>query len=213
MCGGFALMLGSHAHGAWRNALRQSVYACGRISVYVLAGAFVGYGAWQLGRASAAIVNVQGILSLVAGLFLIAEGIFSAGLAPRPFAAKHGCPGANVFATLLRSPHLSTVFVAGLVNGLLPCGLVYAYLALAASAGNLFSGAAVMGLFGLGTMPALVLTGLTGSLLTQIWRVRLFRLAAWCMILTGALTLWRGVAALQSGGEDPACPYCSETTS
>jgi sulfite exporter TauE/SafE len=212
MCGGFALTLGSAAKNPWQNLLRQTVYAFGRVSVYVLAGAFVGFGSWQLGRDGVGLVRLQACLSIVAGLFLIAEGLFSAGWLPRPFATKAGCPSVNLFAAMLRAPNLSSVFVGGLVNGLLPCGLVYAYLALAASAGNLFTGAAVMALFGLGTMPVLILTGITGSVLSLVWRQRIFRIAAYCMILTGALALWRGAsAAMWSPGQESPCPYCAET--
>jgi len=212
MCGGFALTLGSTVQNPWRNLARQCVYALGRVSIYALAGAFVGFGSWQLGRGGLGIVNVQAGLSIVAGLFLIAEGVFSTGMVPRPFASRGGCPGVNVFATLLRAPNLQGVFVAGLINGLLPCGLVYGYLALAASAGNLFTGAAVMGLFGLGTLPALIVVGLTGSLLGHVWRQRIFRIAAYCMILTGVLALWRGGTAIQWTNEQAtACPLCSES--
>jgi sulfite exporter TauE/SafE len=110
----------------------------------------------------------------------------------------------------LRAPNLASVFVGGLLNGLLPCGLVYAYLALAASAGNLFTGAAVMALFGLGTLPALILTGMTGSLLSHLWRQRIFRIAACCMILTGILALGRGAVAFQATlDQGPLCPSCS----
>jgi sulfite exporter TauE/SafE len=208
MCGGFALTLGSQSVHPWHGFVRQFAYAVGRVSVYTLAGAFVGFGGWQLGRSD--IVNVQAVLSVIAGLFLIAEGMFSAGWLPRPFASKKICPGANVFAALLKAPNLSAVFVAGLVNGLLPCGLVYAYLALAASASNLFDGAFVMALFGFGTMPALILTGVVGTLMTHVWRQRIFRLAALCMILTGVLALWRGAAVWQRPGSgEVACPYCA----
>lgn len=214
MCGGFALTLGSHAPDTRSNLLRQAIYGLGRVSVYTLAGAFVGFGAWQLGRSSLAIFNLQAILSLIAGAFLIAEGLFSLGIVPRPFAQRSVCPGVNVFALLLRAPNLASVFAGGLVNGLLPCGLVYAYLALAASTGNLFQGAAVMALFGMGTLPALIVLGLLGTLLSHLWRQRLFRLAALCMILTGVLALWRGAAALQSAADEtPACPACIEPVS
>jgi hypothetical protein len=54
------------------------------------------------------------------------------------------------------------VFLGGVVNGLLPCGLVYAYLALAAGAGGSLRGALAMALFGLGTMPLLALVGCGG---------------------------------------------------
>jgi uncharacterized protein len=210
MCGGFVLTLGSQSLSWHNNALRQIVYALGRISVYTLAGAMVGFGIWRMERTPFSIVNLQAILSLVAGGMLILEGIFSAGLLRRPFAASGGCPGANLYATMLRAPNLSSVFVAGLVNGLLPCGLVYAYLLLAASSGNLFSGAAVMGLFGLGTLPAMMLTGLAGSLLSLSWRRRIVHLAAWCMILTGVISIWRGITAFDLGGDaGPSCPYCT----
>jgi sulfite exporter TauE/SafE len=211
MCGGFALTLGSAAKSPWNNLARQSIYAAGRVSVYVLAGAFVGFGTWRLGRDGLGFAQAQACLSIVAGLFLVAEGLFSAGWLPRPFAAKQGCPRMNVFASLLRAPNLSAVFVGGLVNGMLPCGLVYAYLALAASSGNLFTGAAVMALFGLGTVPVLILTGLTGSMLGLVWRRRIFRVAAYCMILTGLLALWRGIAAFPTTDDpDPPCPFCVE---
>jgi sulfite exporter TauE/SafE len=145
-------------------------------------------------------------------LFLIAEGAFSTGWVARPFATGTGCPGVSTFAALLRAPNLSSVFVAGLVNGLLPCGLVYAYLALAASSGNVFAGTAVMALFGLGTLPALILTGMSGSLLSHVWRRRCFRIAAICMILTGCIAVWRGASfglALVDGATDCApCPGC-----
>lgn len=212
MCGGFALTLGSQAANGWHNLLRQFIYACGRVVVYSFAGALVGFGAWKLGGSGFGIAYVQAGLSILAGLFLVAEGLFSTGLVPRPFVVTTGCPGVRVFATLLRAPNLSSVFVAGLVNGVLPCGLVYAYLALAASAGNLFAGAGIMALFGLGTMPALVLTGMSGSLLNSIWRQRCLRIAAVCMILTGILALWRGAGAIAGTLDDadsgPSCPLC-----
>jgi sulfite exporter TauE/SafE len=211
MCGGFVLTLGSAAKSTWQNLSRQTVYAFGRVSVYVLAGAFVGFGSWKLGRDGLGLIRLQACLSIVAGLLLIAEGLFSTGWLPRPFASKSACPNANIFAALLRTPNLAGVFTGGLVNGLLPCGLVYAYLALAASSGNLFTGAAVMALFGLGTMPVLILTGITGTILNLVWRQRIFRFAAYCMILTGALALWRGTAAAMWTPEvNLPCPYCSE---
>jgi sulfite exporter TauE/SafE len=210
MCGGFVLTLGSQATNYRQNLVRQIVYAVGRVSVYILAGAFVGFGSWKLGQGVLSIVNLQACLSIFAGLLLILEGVFAAGLVRRPFVSHAGCPGASAFASMLHAPTWSAVFAAGLANGLLPCGLVYAYLALAASAGSLFHGAAVMGLFGLGTMPAMIVTGLAGSLLSLSWRHRIFRLAAWCMILTGMLSLWRGSVAFQGSSEQtPACPYCA----
>lgn len=212
MCGGFVLTLGSRSQRSRSNLARQLVYAGGRIATYVLAGAFVGFGATKLGFTLEAFAPVQAILALIAGILLIAEGVFSLGLAPRPFAAGATCPGASAFATLLRAPKLPAVFVAGCVNGLMPCGLVYAYLALAASAAHLFDGALVMALFGLGTLPAMVLTGLFGSLLAHLWRRRIIYVAAACMMLTGAISIWRGIAAFdRPASQSPTCPGCFQS--
>lgn len=210
MCGGFVLTIGMRAP-SWRtNLVRQLVYAAGRISIYTLAGAILGFGAWRIGHDLHTLVNVQALLSLAAGLLLFVEGVFALGWLRRPFHAT-ACPGAATFASLLRSRATSAVFVAGLANGLLPCGLVYAYLALAASAGHVLRGGLVMALFGLGTLPALVLTGLSGSLLGVIWRRRLFHFAAWCLIITGVLALGRGFGFIQlHQAEATVCPFCVE---
>src|SRR5262245_43808491 len=101
MCGGFVLTLGSTAQRARANLVRQLIYASGRISVYVLAGAVVGFTSWRLGHEMPALINVQAILSIVAGLLLIAEGLFALAIVPRPFARRHaGCPGAGMMASL-----------------------------------------------------------------------------------------------------------------
>ncbi len=69
--------------------------------------------------------------------------------------------------------------------------------------------------FGLGTVPALVAAGVGGSLASTLLRARLLRLAAWCVVLTGVVTLARGVSAVAatcSGPAEPeaACPFCSQ---
>jgi sulfite exporter TauE/SafE len=113
-----------------------------------------------------------------------------------------------MFGSLLQATRLRSVFVGGVINGLLPCGLVYAYLALAAGAGSLLLGAATMLCFGLGTLPLMVLTGCGGTLLTASRRRRLLRAAAWCVLLTGVLTIARGLGFLQADDPSPSCPMC-----
>ena len=209
MCGGFVLTLGSAQRTWTANLGRQLIYATGRIGTYALAGAVVGYGGWRLGHDMSALVNVQAILAIGAGVLLVVEGIFSTGLLRRPWSGAKMCPGAGALAGLLRAPHAGSVFAAGVFNGLLPCGLVYAYLALAASAGSVGRGAGVMLLVGLGTVPLLALTGLGGALLNLAQRRRLFQAAAWCMILTGALSLARGWQFLHlTSDATPACIFC-----
>ncbi len=54
-------------------------------------------------------------------------------------------------------------FVLGILLGFLPCGFLWAALAVAAATGNPFVGAAAMFAFGLGTVPALVGIGVAGQ--------------------------------------------------
>ena len=100
--------------------------------------------------------------------------------------------------------------MAGMLTGFLPCGLVYAFLALAATSGGLWSGSLTMVAFGLGTMPLMVLAGSGAALVPPATRVRLLRLAAWCVVIVGLLSLARGFSGLSLPTEDAqvSCPLC-----
>lgn len=69
------------------------------------------------------------------------------------------CLSGGLLGSLLRTPGWQAAFMAGLLTGFLPCGLVYAYLALATSTNDPLSGLTIMIAFGLGTMPLMILTG------------------------------------------------------
>lgn len=117
-------------------------------------------------------------------------------------------PGGKPTGRLWHEACIST-FLAGVLTGFLPCGLLYAMLAMAAKSQSLLGGAALMGVFGAGTLPAMTMTGMSGSLLALNTRIRLFQLAGWCVLFTGILTIARGIAFLpwfQASGA--TCPLC-----
>jgi sulfite exporter TauE/SafE len=72
-------------------------------------------------------------------------------------------------------------------------------------------GMLVMGVFGLGTVPLMLVTGITASLLTLVQRRWLMYAAAWSVVLTGCITVARGagVLDLQPGRGIVRCPFCS----
>ncbi len=78
----------------------------------------------------------------------------------------------------------------GLLWGFLPCGLVYSVLLIAAMSAHTLSGGAIMIAFGLGTLPAMLLTGIGAVALTRFFGRRSTRLAAGLLIvIAGVLTL------------------------
>jgi hypothetical protein len=88
------------------------------------------------------------------------------------------------------------VVALGALNGLLPCGLVYSALLLAASTGEAGRGALGMALFGLGTFPALLTLDLGAGALGVRFRQTMMRLAGGLMLLVGLQLVLRGGAAL-----------------
>ena len=216
MCGPFAITIGLGTGGWWSGLARQLAYSFGRIFTYSCAGALVGYGGLRLAGRGDSFGYLQAAFCVFAGMLLIVQGLASLHLLPR-FVAHKGpnlaCGALRNFGGLLRSRRLTHVFLAGLFTGFLPCGLVYAYLALAASTADLFHGLATMAVFGTGTMPAMVLVGAGGQLLSLAVRRRLFQVAAICVILTGVLTIDRGARAWsQAASENRTCPYCATRT-
>lgn len=210
MCGGFALWVGIGAPDARANLRRQLIYSSGRIFTYASEGALVGYAGLRLAQVVPPAYNVQAILAIVAGCVLIAQGLFSTGWLPRPkIAAKAGCLPARLFGPLLRGTGNTGFFLAGMFTGFLPCGLVYAYLALAAASGSLTHGLATMAAFGLGTVPLMILAGLGGSALSANWRQWALQIAACCVIVTGLISLARGAGTFQTAtSSEPTCPLC-----
>jgi sulfite exporter TauE/SafE len=148
-------------------------YSLGRIASYSVAGALAG----SLGFALAQLIGPAGgkAIRLLAGLFMIAGGSYVAGwwLGMRHFEVlgarlwRHVSPLTRHFQPADR---VWKVLVLGALWGWLPCGLVYAALAMAASTGTAAGGALFMLSFGLGTLPALVATGAMASTLSRVTR-------------------------------------------
>ena len=210
MCGGFALLIGAPARHWSTNLSRQIIYGGGRIFTYCAFGAAVGYGGLRLTQQWGHLVNVQAAIAIVAGVLLVVQGLISTGtmryarravrlvFAPGGTTASQlpngsgiGCLMGGMVGAFLRDRRLSHVFLAGVFTGLLPCGLVYAFVALAASTSDLMRGLLVMAAFGFGTMPLMVLTGCGSTLFSLAGRRRLLHVAAWCVLLTGLLSIAR----------------------
>lgn len=215
MCGGFAMTVGATANSWKRNLVRQLVYSCGRLGAYATAGALVGVLGLRLSRWLPTLHWGQAALAVLAGGLLLVQGLKSAGCWPavKGRAVDALCPMRGGFAALLRSGEWPAVFVAGFATGWLPCGLVYAFLALAAQSQSLIYGMLTMLVFGTGTIPLMVLTGLAPGCLSLTLRRRLLKCAAWAVVFVGLLTIARGgLLAKDAATEKPAvCPFCTSS--
>lgn len=184
MCGGIASALGLGVAAEQRTPARMLVfslsYNLGRVGSYSVAGALAGgVGLWlasvlSLGQWTSALRVAMGLVMIAIGLQVAFNWRL---LAPVERAGmrvwRHVAPAARAIMPV-RNP-LMALALGGLW-GWLPCGLVYGMLAAAALAGGPLEGASVMAAFGVGTMPAMVVTGAaasaTGRLLAR-GRVRL----------------------------------------
>lgn len=172
-------------------------YNLGRLSGYMTAGAIVAF-------LSSSIVDLTGlqmakqILSVIASLFMVALGLYLAGL-------WNGISKIEGAGTVLwkRIQPLTKYFMPvnnftqavplGFLWGWLPCGLVYTALIWTLSASNALEGALIMLFFGLGTLPNLLAMGVIAARLSKWVRNPSVRLIAGLLVvLLGIVTLIRG---------------------
>ena len=163
-----------------RPAPRLAAFNAGRIATYAALGAASG----MLGAA----LEAQLVLYVFANIAVVLAGLHLLGLGPL---ARLEALVAPLWRRLQALHPFRNPFLAGLLWGLLPCGLVYGALAAAAFAGSPVAGAAAMLAFGAGTLPLLLAAGLGIARL----RGRLFRFVA------GGGVLAFGVYGLAHAGE------------
>jgi len=214
MCGAIAAAMSLGTNGVRGAVLRQLAWSGGRIATYSFLGITAGaVGAKVLGAGSHA-VWLQSLFAIVSGLLLCIQGLLATGWLKRrvPRIGRSGCATGSLFRQFFSGGSLSGAFAAGLFTGFLPCGLVYGFLLLAAGSGHPGSGLLLMFCFGLGTIPVMVLTGAGLSYATLGLRQRLLQLAAISVLLTGCLTMVRGITFAARNSTAPAvdaCPLCA----
>lgn len=110
-----------------------------------------------------------------------------------PFVKKTGDLFRAQFGFYLRQEHYTAYFIAGMLHGLLPCGLVYFALAGAILTGSAFAASLFMIFFGLGTVPALVSVRWMARVFPYSFRNRVYQFMPVILFLTGVLLLIRGL--------------------
>lgn len=210
MCGPLAMAVPVLGQSRGAILLSRLTYNLGRVTTYVLLGLVFGL----IGQ-TFALAGLQRWVSLTTGV-LILIGLLATTRMPLGLPVTRAVGRVKgLFGRLLRQRSVGALFALGLLNGLLPCGLVYVAAAAAMATGSLGRGAAYMGAFGLGTVPMMFGFGLVGMKLQQVLRFRLQKLVPASLAVVGGLLLLRGLAlgipylspADTAGGT--SCPLCA----
>lgn len=193
MCGPLALSLPGEDRLPARFLIDRAVYNAGRILTYSVLGGLVGL----IGR-GVRLAGYQQILSIGIGTLLVL--VATVPWVQRRVSRLEQAPSTVLrsvtepMGSLYRAGGTGAMLVIGLLNGLLPCGFVYAALGTALTAGHVVQSMAFMAAFGIGTGPAMLGVSLLGRLASTTWRERLHRFAPVGLALVGILLIVRGLA-------------------
>jgi sulfite exporter TauE/SafE len=164
-------------------------YNFGRIVTYCMIGLLVGL----IGR-SLVLAGVQRWLSIALGIVLLAGVLTSRKLAlSLPVVRLVGLLK-TLMAKNLQRRSITSMISLGLLNGLLPCGLVYVAAGAATMTGGMVNGMLFMLLFGLGTVPMMFLIGLSQKLFPIAWRLKLLKAVPYSVFVLGVLLILRGMS-------------------
>ncbi|MBU1011421.1 MAG: sulfite exporter TauE/SafE family protein [Bacteroidetes bacterium] len=192
MCGPIAIAL-PLTHSNWiSKILGAFIYNIGRAFTYGLMGVFFGL----LGKGFK-LAGLQQWVSIVMGAIMIISVLFPVVLRNR--AQLDGLINKLVsglkkaFSDLFKNHSYNSLFLIGLLNGFLPCGLVYMAIAGAVATGEVLNGAMYMVIFGLGTLPVMLSVSLIGNIISTRFRNRIRKFIPVFIVIIGILFILRGM--------------------
>jgi len=197
MCGGFIVAYTAAKIDASKSKTYQFIchflYNLGRVTSYVIIGVAFGL----LGSIFVFNHVSMGALNLIIGIFMFFMGLSLMGKIKFLTSIESSLASSSVvkvlFSKLIHSKSLPSFFFLGMLNGFLPCGLVYFFAASAASTGSPFWGGVVMLIFGLSTIPVLLGLGfVVGSLKSSRFRQIMIQLASFVIIAFGVYMIYKG---------------------
>ena len=182
--------------------LHHLLYNLGRITTYSILGGIVGFAGSFL-VLTASIEQFQRSIMIIAGLSIILMGLSTAEWLPLP--PKKSCnagssPMQKILSFFKAPRSIGSYYPMGVVLGFLPCGLTYTALLSAARSSmeakypfaGMMQGSLMMMLFGIGTVPAMLLVGKVVNTISNSMRKRVYRVASIIMIMMGVWFVLKG---------------------
>jgi sulfite exporter TauE/SafE len=192
MCGPIALMLPFAQSNPEKKALQLMAYHVGRIASYATIGLIFG----AIGRGFY-LAGFQQRLSIFAGISIIIMTLL-----PEKAVAKYNFsrPIFKVVSAIkttlgsqFKKQSFRAIFTIGLLNGLLPCGMVYAALFGALAMQDVGLGSLYMALFGIGTIPLMSVIVYAQRFVTLSVRSTIQKVIPYAMAVIGILFVMRGM--------------------
>lgn len=190
MCGPIALILPVQDTQGKISYLRILLYNLGRATSYATLGLIFGL----LGK-SFSLFGWQQILTILCGVLMLLFVLMQ-------YTSLFRHTRIDTFSTYIKnkiSHYLQSkisprsMFMVGYFNGLLPCGLVYVALAAALAAATPLYSALLMFVFGIGTMPAMMILMMTKKIMSLRFRQRINLLTPYLISLLAILLIVRGL--------------------
>lgn len=192
MCGPIAIALPVPKSSNLSFFTGRILYNLGRVVTYSFLGAVLGLVGGRI-----ALAGAQQIVSIVLGIVIIIAVLlpqkYKNYFAQHPVTQKLAQPLKANIGVLFKKGTFSALFLIGILNGFLPCGLVYVALAGAIASGDAISGAAVMILFGLGTVPAMFAATVLGKFINVEIRTKIRKAVPVLAFTLGVIFILRGM--------------------
>ena len=194
MCGGIGISQSLPGKGGHGSFLSNLLYNLGRVCSYTTIGFVLGL----LGSGIGGVTNIgisswfQGILKIVAGLFMVVMGINMLGIFPMLRRLSIHTPLAVARIIGEKRKTARGPFVIGLLNGLMPCGPLQAMWIVAFATSSPVAGALSMFMFSLGTVPLMLGLGSVISILGKKFTRQVMEVGAILVVVLGLCMLTQG---------------------
>jgi sulfite exporter TauE/SafE len=192
MCGPLALSLPLNNNTIQSKLLGVLLYNFGRITTY----SFLGFAFGMIGK-SMVLFGFQQWLSIVLGISILVIILLAKYF---PIALKHFNWSKRFFEVLrggigklFFSKNPASLYSIGVLNGLLPCGLVYMAIAGSIAISDLTNSVVFMAAFGFGTVPAMCMVAFFGNYISINLRKKMRQFYPFMMMLIACLLILRGM--------------------
>lgn len=192
MCGPIAMALPVAGNNFSTRVFASFTYNTGRILTYSFFGVLFGL----IGK-TIAVAGFQQGFSIAVGVLIVLSilipGLLRGGNKFTSVAYSFTSRIKSGMKKFFQHHSFSSFFFIGILNGFLPCGLVYLAVAGASATSGPAEGAAYMALFGLGTLPVMLSIIVAGNLISVNIRNNIRKAMPVVIFIIGALFILRGM--------------------